>query len=259
MTNDDLFRQQFHDSDAVGPADPKHWMYRTHASRFAVGALATYGLVALTLAVTIIVSELPTVIPGPNDGLIAGQEFTAEQTNQLAHRRAEWEVSLLKLVLCFGAVGGLLHLLTSLGRFVGSRTLERSWGLFYLLRPPIGAALGLLVYVILRMTVLSQGAETEIPAVNVYGVLAFSGLSGMFSRQAIEKLAEVFDVLFQKTKQGMANDEPLQRTSGRAASHAVDPQNADAQGTKSADADVGNRAGSTTSVATTSHEMSRDT
>ena len=54
----------------------------------------------------------------------------------------------------------------------------------------------------------SLRTTTGIPAVNVYGVLAFSGLAGMFSRQAVEKLAEAFDVLFQKTTPEV-EDRPL--------------------------------------------------
>ena len=222
MTTDNLFRQKFHDSDAPGPQDSKHWMHRTHASSFAIGGLGAYGVITLGLAMWIIFSEFPRVVVTPIEGIVAGQEVDASQLMQLVGRRAEWEVSLLKLVLCVGGIGGLLHLLTSLGRFVGSRTLERSWVLFYLLRPPIGAGLGLLVYFILRMSVLAQGTNAEIPEVNVYGVLALSGLAGMFSRQAIEKLAEVFDLLFQKTRREVLREtsspvfnDGTQETSGR--------------------------------------------
>ena len=64
------------------------------------------------------------------------------------------------------------------------------------------------------MSALGQGTVTAGPAVNVYGILAFSGLAGMFSRQAIEKLAEVFDVLFQKTKQEV-QERPLGDLAGK--------------------------------------------
>ena len=179
------FKMAFHDSEAQGPPEPEHLMYKTHASTRAIWWLVVYGALVFASLVGLIVSALPEVL--------ATQPNTGNQ--------AEWETGLLTLVLCFGGTGGLLHLLASLGRFVGERALQRSWLLFYYLRPPVGAVLGLFVYFILRMGVLSQGSETSAAAVNVYGVLTFAGLAGMFSRQAIDKFAEVFDMLFQKTQQ----------------------------------------------------------
>ena len=206
MTAKPPFKQQFHDSGTEGPSDPKHWMHRTYASNWAIALLTVYGLVMFGAVVWVILDAFPDILVTQGGAANDGQQTTTGQ--EQVNARTLWEVALLKLVLSFGAVGGLLHLLTSLGRFVGGRRLERSWALFYLLRPPVGAALGLLVYLILRMSALGQGTTTGIPAVNVYGVLAFSGLAGMFSRQAIEKLAEAFDVVFQKTKQEI-EDQPL--------------------------------------------------
>ena len=207
MTAKPPFKQQFHDSDSKGPSDPKHWMHRTYASNRAIALLTVYGLAMLGAMVWVILDAFPDILVTQGGTANDGQQ-TATGQEQVPTARTLWEVALLKLVLSFGAVGGLLHLLTSLGRFVGGRRLERSWALFYLLRPPVGAALGLLVYLILRMSALGQGTTIGIPAVNVYGVLAFSGLAGMFSRQAVEKLAEAFDVIFQKTKQEI-EDRPL--------------------------------------------------
>lgn len=203
MATQGAFKQPFQESDAPGPEDPKHWMHRTYASNWAIFGLALYGLVVLGLMVWIILDEFPKFLVAQGVGAALGSTPTAEELARAANARAAWEVAVLKLVLSFGALGGLLHLLSSLGRFVGGRRLERSWGLFYLLRPPVGAALGFFVYFVLRMSAMGQETGIEIPAVNVYGVLAFSALAGMFSRQATEKLAEVFDVLFQKTKQGI--------------------------------------------------------
>jgi hypothetical protein len=173
-----------------GPSDEENWMHKIHASNQAIALLVMYGLLMLGAMVWLILTEFPAIIVLQDE---SGQSTIGARGN--------FEIALLKLVLSFGAIGGLLHLLTSLGRFVGGRKLERSWVLFYLLRPPVGAVLGLLVYLILRMSALGQQTTNGIPAVNVFGVLAFSGLAGMFSRQAVEKLAEAFDVFFQKTKQ----------------------------------------------------------
>ena len=57
------------------------------------------------------------------------------------------------------------------------------------------------------MGVLSPGSGVS---VNAYGVLTFAALAGMFSRQAIDKFAEVFDTLFQKTKEDVGGREARQ-------------------------------------------------
>ena len=194
----------FHKSEDPGPSDSKHLMHRTHASKCAIWLLIAYGTGVFIVLVWSILTELPDVV-AIQETTAATQETTA--ATQTAKDRARWASGLLKLVLCFGAIGGLVHLFASLGRFVGERTLQRSWLLFYYLRPPVGAVLGLFAYLILRMGVLSHGSAMS---VNVYGVLTFAALAGMFSRQAIDKFAEVFDMLFQKTKEDIGGRDPQQ-------------------------------------------------
>ena len=59
-------------------------------------------------------------------------------------------------------------------------------------------ALAVLVYFVLRggLIMPSTGAGSLSP----YGVAAFSGLAGMFSKQATDKLREVFENLFKTEK-----------------------------------------------------------
>lgn len=194
--------EPFHQSEDPGPSDPEHLMHRTYASKLAIWLLAAYGVGVFMLLVWSILTELP--------GVLATQEAATPPTVEgtAAEQPAkDLEAGLLKLVLCFGATGGLVHLFSSLGRFVGGRQLQRSWLLFYYLRPFVGAVLGLFTYLILRMGVLSPGSATS---VNVYGVLTFAALAGMFSRQAIDKFAEVFEMLFQKTKEGIGERDSQQ-------------------------------------------------
>lgn len=207
MVADSTFQMVFHDSEDPGPHDPTHPMHRAYASGRAIWLLAAYGLGMFVLVMWIILTDLPDVLAAQNILVETEASSTGDAAPGAA---AAWETALVELVLCFGAIGGLLHLFTSLGRFVGARQLQRSWLLFYVLRPPIGAALGLFVYFALRMGVLSDGSASSLETVNVYGVLAFAGLAGMFSRQAIEKLAEMFDVFFRKTKDDVERREATQ-------------------------------------------------
>ena len=221
------FLMSFHHSDHPGPSNPMHPMHMTYASTAGISLLVAYGLIAFVFLIWSILTVLPNVLVAQEAAEIGAAELATQVAAQLvtelqtegaeipddldaqvatavtdaiAHQPKRVEAGLLTLVLSFGAAGGLVHLLSSLGRFVGERTLQRSWLLFYYLRPPVGAVLGLFAYLILRMGVLSPGSATS---VNVYGVLTFAALAGMFSRQAIDKFAEVFDMLFQKTKENI--------------------------------------------------------
>lgn len=99
---------------------------------------------------------------------------------------------LLVLALLSGLLGSFVHAGQSLASYVGNQTFKSSWILWYVLRGPIGAALGVLIYFVLRAGLLSGGSE----AVSPYGVATLAALGGLFSKQATDKLAEVFDRFF---------------------------------------------------------------
>ncbi len=95
---------------------------------------------------------------------------------------------LIELSLACGAVGSIIHALTSLARFLGHGKLFKSWFLWYLVRPIIGCMFGLIFYFVLR-----AGLATGNTEINPFGVAAVSCFAGMFSKQATEKLRELFD------------------------------------------------------------------
>ena len=102
-----------------------------------------------------------------------------------------------------GALGSYIHLATSFVHYAGNRSLLQSWGWWYFLRPSIGAALALVVYFVLRAGLISGSDDAAITSLNPYGVASVSALSGMFSKQATEKLREVFEHIC-ATKQPLA-------------------------------------------------------
>ncbi len=106
------------------------------------------------------------------------------------------------MVIQMGALGGCLHLLASLVRYVGDRELRRSWALYYFVAPFQGAGLALLIYLLLRVGVLAPtgSGSNGIGQANLIGIYAFAGLTGMFSKQATDKMAEVFMTLFRTSK-----------------------------------------------------------
>jgi hypothetical protein len=108
----------------------------------------------------------------------------------------------LVAVIVIGGIGSLIHALTSLASFAGNRTFRSSWTLWYIVRLPIGASIAVLLYFVVRGGLLSVG--TSAGAISPYGVGALAGLSGMFSKQATDKLEEVFGTLFRTQKGGDA-------------------------------------------------------
>jgi hypothetical protein len=77
---------------------------------------------------------------------------------------------------------------------VGNRRLATSWTWWYLLRVFVGSALALLFYFAVRGGFF--GADTPENSINPYGIAALAGLVGLFSKQATDKLRELFDTLF---------------------------------------------------------------
>ena len=109
-----------------------------------------------------------------------------------------WVETRYLLIAAFaGALGSYIHLATSFADFLGNRRFMKSWGWWYALRPFIGTALALTMYFAVRGGLIagSAGAENLSP----YGVAAICGLAGMFSKQAADKLRQVFENLFQTT------------------------------------------------------------
>ena len=110
------------------------------------------------------------------------------------------EAALLALVVLSSALGSYVHSAVSFTDYVGNRLLARSWIWWYLLRVMVGASLALLFYFVIRGGFLSAGTNSS--DINPYGIAAISGLVGLFSKQATDKLSEVFDTAFSVEKGG---------------------------------------------------------
>ena len=118
--------------------------------------------------------------------------------------RVSRELDLLLLAMVFGGLGSLLHATRSFAGFVGNRTLVASWAWWYALQPLTGVTLALLFYALIRGGLFSPAASSS--AVSPHGVAAISGLAGMFSKQAADKLSDVFSSLFESTSDRARQD-----------------------------------------------------
>ena len=108
------------------------------------------------------------------------------------------EQRLLVVVAVTGALGGLIHSARSLYEYVGDRILLRSWLLFYLSLPFVGAGLAVLFYLILRGGLVTGTASQ----VNFFGFAAISALVGLFTPEAALKLKLIFGTLFANAPPG---------------------------------------------------------
>jgi hypothetical protein len=85
------------------------------------------------------------------------------------------------------------------------------------MRTPIGIALALLFYLVLRGGLIVPSLPSATPTtdtthlLNPYGIGAISEMAGMFSKQATDKLREIFDTLF-RTQEPVTRADPLVRT-----------------------------------------------
>ena len=104
----------------------------------------------------------------------------------------------IALVVIAGALGSLIHATTSFADYVGNRRFHSSWTAWYMVRLIVGTALALLLYFAFRGGFFSGSAQSN--AVNPYGIAALAGLAGLFSKQATDKLREVFETLFRVSR-----------------------------------------------------------
>ena len=129
--------------------------------------------------------------------------------------RVTANTALLLLVVLAGALGSVIHITTSLADFVGNRRFYSSWAAWYLLRPVVGVSLALLFYFAFRGGFFSGNSPPS--SVNPYGIAALAGMAGLFSKQATDKLREVFETLFHvsskagdaQRKDDLANPVPI--------------------------------------------------
>lgn len=102
---------------------------------------------------------------------------------------------LLCLVLVLGALGAQIQALLSLADYVGNKAYDPSWNFYYLKRPLVGAVVALLLFSALSGGIL-KGEGASVAIQGFWGMASICLLAGLFSRQAMDKMGQVFGVLF---------------------------------------------------------------
>lgn len=110
------------------------------------------------------------------------------------------EQMVIIMVCLLGGLGGALHLVGSLVMYIGNGQLKRRWLPYYLSLPIVGAALAPIVYMLLRVGILTPtgiaNGGTATSSLNLVAIYAFAALTGLFAKTATDKLSEVFATLF---------------------------------------------------------------
>ncbi|MEP6976600.1 MAG: hypothetical protein ABI948_00950 [Thermoleophilia bacterium] len=152
----------------------------------------------------ILVYILIKIWPKVPQGTGSGRQAAGGQPKQPAPIDLFWglfkfnllaETALIVLTAVMGGIGATVFIAVSFSDYVGNKRFERSWLWFYLVRFFVGPALAVIFYFTLRggfLATSSSGSD-----INPYGVAAMAGLVGLFSKQAGDKLHQVFDALFQ--------------------------------------------------------------
>ena len=158
-------------------------------------AWAAFVVIYLLFMAAVLVSALIQLWPVVNSTSAAKQDI--DVVWGLFTISLDRETGLIILTLLVGGLGAFIHAATSVADFFGNRRFVASWTPWYIVRLPIGAVLALLFYFVVRAGFLSTDASSN--AVSPFGIVALSGLAGLFSKQATDKLREVFETLFKVT------------------------------------------------------------
>ncbi len=110
----------------------------------------------------------------------------------------------LVAVIVLAALGASVHALMSFASFMGNRHYVRSWTWWYVAQAPVGIVLAVVFYLAVRGGLLAVSTSTG--EISPYGIGAIAALVGMFSKQAADKLQEVFDTLFKSTGDAARKD-----------------------------------------------------
>jgi hypothetical protein len=106
-----------------------------------------------------------------------------------------FETRLLIIVSLAAALGAFVHVATSFSDYLGAGTYDARWLWYYVLRIPVGVSLANVFYFAIRGGILTTTSPSTTD-VNPFGLAAIAGLVGLFSKQASDKLQEVFETLF---------------------------------------------------------------
>lgn len=117
------------------------------------------------------------------------------------------EARLFLIAALAGALGGALQMARSYAGHLGGGRWDSRWLPWYGLRIPAGIGIAVVFYVALRAGLYADSASEA--AVNPFGLATLCALAGLFSREALEKLNDLFDTLTGRNDEAMRRQQLL--------------------------------------------------
>jgi hypothetical protein len=122
------------------------------------------------------------------------------------------EHHLLALIAAAGALGAMIHALTSFASYVGNGTFDARWALWYISRPAVGATLALCILPLLRAGFIDNSGAFSKSENATFTLVSLAILVGMFSKDATDKLADIFSTFLSssrnQSRDGKLNSQP---------------------------------------------------
>lgn len=172
-------KEAYHRLAVTGPSDPDNLMFYEYVTTKQIYWLFAYGVVfTLALLTVLRLCWAQAVAPG------AGAE------------------TILLVVIVAGGLGGCLRLLPSFVTYVGNRELLRSWLLHYYVMPVLGAGLAPLIYFLFFSGQIGAQDGSDDAVQNLHYAVALTALTGLFAKDGMDKLKDVYRTVFASTAQG---------------------------------------------------------
>jgi len=105
-----------------------------------------------------------------------------------------FHLRMLVLVLLAGGLGSYIHVATSFSYHIAKGDFEPHWYWWYWMRIPIGATLALVTMMIIEGDLFIPPTAANDPT--PFTTIGIAALIGLVSRHAVEKLRDIFDVVF---------------------------------------------------------------
>jgi hypothetical protein len=160
-----------------------------------IGFLFLYSLVLITLDIMLLFEAVPIEIKSTTGDplMINYTSPTGLILSSMSISSIDVSTHLTLLVLFGGALGGLIHGVSSLQHHYRRRTAESSFILWYIMRPFTGAALAMVVYFALRSGILTT---TSVDILSPYGVSTIAIVMGLIEQRALMKIRDVVQPCF---------------------------------------------------------------
>lgn len=160
--------------------------YRDHIYNFSMGTH-----VGLILGAYIFISSLGLILslnPSLISPYVNNRVTKPDQINEI-----------LIVIFSAGIGSSVASLLAYLKHFSVLKDFDPAYTIWYYTRPVMGMMLGIIFYVTLKGGFLRVTTDTS-ESLDIYALAAMGALVGMFSKDALVKLKEVFNVFFQRTE-----------------------------------------------------------